>query len=223
MSSLTDRLSLIVDEKFNGKWARLGDACGLSRSSLQAIKEGSAPRWDTISRICEACEISSDWLMTGIGSRYRSSEETDRGKSVGRDRLREIAVALDSALRSEGLVIQDAGNKQVIPSVIHDSAQLSGQTFVFGPEKRVVRRTSRDFKAGAEPSTGESYRFKNVGVSMTPELHEFAKIIAEQHDMPFKAYARAALRYAMRHGMNPHEELESQLKISLMDEETRSR
>lgn len=40
--------------------------------------------------------------------------------------------------------------------------------------------------------------------------------------MPVKAYARAALRYAMRHGMNPHEEIESELIISLMDEEARS-
>lgn len=83
------------------------------------------------------------------------------------------------------------------------------------PEKRYVRRSAKDFKAGAEPVIGRgSHRLVEQKLTLTPELLAAAKEAAKDSEIPFAVWARAAFRKALRDSMDPAYELETEVEIA---------
>ena len=62
---LVERLSKMVEIKFNGTWNKLAKASDVKPQTLQSIKQGTEPKAYTISRISKALGVSVDWLLTG--------------------------------------------------------------------------------------------------------------------------------------------------------------
>ena len=67
MTQFSDRLAKSVDDFAGGNWAELARRAGLTRSTLQQIKNGADPRGDTLLRISRALDVSVDWLLSGEG------------------------------------------------------------------------------------------------------------------------------------------------------------
>jgi hypothetical protein len=82
------------------------------------------------------------------------------------------------------------------------------------PEKRYVRRTADEFKAGAEPvRESGSHRFVRQSVTLTPELVEASKNEAESQGVPFTVWVRAAVRKALRDGLDVETELGTEINL----------
>ncbi len=83
------------------------------------------------------------------------------------------------------------------------------KTIYIPSEEKYVRRTKDEFKAGAEPVSGTSHRMTKVGAYVLPELEEAAKCDATSHGVKFAQWMRAAMRKALREGIDPEHELTS--------------
>lgn len=82
------------------------------------------------------------------------------------------------------------------------------------PEKRYVRRTADEFKAGAEPvRESGSHRFVRQSVTLTPDLIEAAKAESAAQGVPFTVWVRAAVRKALREGLDVETELSTQIDL----------
>lgn len=92
------------------------------------------------------------------------------------------------------------------------------KTYTLAPERAYVRRTAKEFAAGAEPVTvSGSHRLKQVALTLTPDLHAAAKQAAEQADIKFVEWVRAAIRGALRNGMDARYELDTPVEIEAED------
>lgn len=77
------------------------------------------------------------------------------------------------------------------------------------PEKKYVRRTTEEFKAGAEPvRKTASHRFIRTNISMNPEVKTAAEAFAKQQGLTLSEWVRAAMRKALRDGMDGSHELD---------------
>ncbi len=82
------------------------------------------------------------------------------------------------------------------------------------PEQKYVRRTTEEFKAGAEPvRDGGSHRLKQVALTVSPELHTVVKEQASAEGVSFIFWVRAATRKALREGIDVKKELETPVEI----------
>ncbi len=61
--TLSERLTGLVEKRFNGNWNEFARNCDLRPSTVQRIKEGNDPRIDTVLRIAKALNVSVDWLL----------------------------------------------------------------------------------------------------------------------------------------------------------------
>lgn len=87
-------------------------------------------------------------------------------------------------------------------------------TRIIPPEKKYIRRTAEEFAEGAQPvrSSG-SHRMVNAGLLLTPDLKTASVEAAGMHGVGFADWVRAALRKALREGMNPHFELGTEIEL----------
>ncbi|WP_130472775.1 LexA family transcriptional regulator [Candidatus Magnetaquicoccus inordinatus] len=69
------RLNDVVNQEDIGNWAQLSKVANIPMSTLQSIKKGVNPGFDTISRIAAATGISLDWLATGEGPKMRGKHD----------------------------------------------------------------------------------------------------------------------------------------------------
>lgn len=60
-----ERLDFVVNDKLHGNWADLSRKSGLAASAIHKIKNGTEPKISSLKRICDALNVSSDWLLTG--------------------------------------------------------------------------------------------------------------------------------------------------------------
>ena len=86
-TTVSERIRLIIDEKFEKSITDFAKATGINRTTVSNIlnpkpnKEGEikevAPTLETMQRIIECREINidADWLMTGEGHPYKGEEE----------------------------------------------------------------------------------------------------------------------------------------------------
>ncbi|MBF0614102.1 MAG: helix-turn-helix transcriptional regulator [Magnetococcales bacterium] len=68
---LTRRFNFILDQYFDGKAANLFRASGVPQANLSGYKEGKEPNLDALTRIALACNVTTDWLLTGEGPMRR--------------------------------------------------------------------------------------------------------------------------------------------------------
>jgi len=81
-------------------------------------------------------------------------------------------------------------------------------------EERYVRRTTEEFKAGAEPVRDSgSHRMKATNVLLIPELHTAIKQAAKKNDVTLSLWLRAALRKALREGVDVQRELDTEIVL----------
>jgi hypothetical protein len=99
---LAERLGQIVDERYSGNWSKLADFCGIPKTSMQSLKEGRSPRWDTIVRVCTPTGISADYLLTGRGPRFRT--ENSGGFTPDERYIVEVFRSLPDTARQSALV-----------------------------------------------------------------------------------------------------------------------
>lgn len=91
---------------------------------------------------------------------------------------------------------------------------------VIDAEKGYVRRTAEQFAAGAEPVRGGgSHRMTNVGLPLTYELREVTKATAEAMGVKYTNWMRAALRKALREGVDVEKELSTPIEVEVPEPE----
>lgn len=128
------------------------------------------------------------------------------------------------------LIISDdqIGNGQIkydINKAIDKLEEKHGVKFILvkriiDSEKGYVRRTAEQFAAGAVPSKpGYSHRLKSAGLKVTGELHEAIKAAAELHNVDRNEFMRAAIRAALRRGIDVQYELETPVEVDLPEPE----
>lgn len=87
---------------------------------------------------------------------------------------------------------------------------------IIGAEKGYIRRTAEEFAAGAEPVRGGgSHRMSNVGLPLTDELREATKATAEAMGVKYTNWMRAALRKALREGVDVEMELATPIEVEI--------
>lgn len=74
-SSFHKRLVSLVEEVGNPN--AFANKVGVSPSGIHRLMEGGTPGMPLLIKICDAFNISSDWLSRGIGQKYLSSENVD--------------------------------------------------------------------------------------------------------------------------------------------------
>jgi len=75
--TLSERLTYLIEKRFNGNWNELARQCDLRPSTIQGIKEGNAPRIDTVLRIAQTLNVSVDWL---VGNNVEETENDMKNK-----------------------------------------------------------------------------------------------------------------------------------------------
>ncbi len=71
MSSLIERLEIIVRDNANGKHTVFARNCGIKETTfLNYIKHGRNPGYTSLLNICEVYKVNINWLLTGRGSKY---------------------------------------------------------------------------------------------------------------------------------------------------------
>ena len=68
MSGFHDRLSLLVDDVYEGVWSKFASAIGFTPQAMHKIKNGADPSAKTLTAIATEANISIDWLLTGQGA-----------------------------------------------------------------------------------------------------------------------------------------------------------
>ena len=101
---LTYRLNLICDQQFGGRMSNLHRASGVPQANLSGYKEGKEPNLDALTKIASACNVTTDWLLTGEGP-MRREEET--AVILHKEGL--VYVAAFSGVAPAGAQTHDAG------------------------------------------------------------------------------------------------------------------
>ncbi|MDN4754540.1 S24 family peptidase [Porphyromonadaceae bacterium W3.11] len=69
MSTINERVQLLIDTFYNGSQKDFASAVGTSTSVINGIvgKRGSSPSFEVLSKIYATVDISADWLISGNG------------------------------------------------------------------------------------------------------------------------------------------------------------
>ena len=124
------RLTYLVEERLGGNWAELSRISGLSGSSIHKIKNGSELKLTSLEKICNALNVSLDWLVTGRGEISRLDEAVndataDRESAT----LLEMIIALPPAEKSTALSLLKSQfsafeQKKQLDALIKEVAEL---------------------------------------------------------------------------------------------------
>lgn len=98
---ITNRIEMIVDEKYGRSWNKLAKALGITASTLQRVKDGGGVKADFIIRFCEINKINTDWLLTGEGAKHNYAymtlsaikELADKGDKDAKRMLHRLGLA----------------------------------------------------------------------------------------------------------------------------------
>lgn len=82
------------------------------------------------------------------------------------------------------------------------------------PEKKYVRRSAEEFQKGAKPVTGGSHRFQRINVSLNPDVKAVAEFLADKQGINLSEWIRAAMRKALREGMDAKWELSETVELT---------
>ncbi len=83
MRHFRDRLELLIERRFGGKWTHLAREAALSHGSVNNYLKGTAnPGYRQISQICEASGANANWLILGEGPMFRG-EAGEHGPPSG--------------------------------------------------------------------------------------------------------------------------------------------
>lgn len=85
-------------------------------------------------------------------------------------------------------------------------------------EEKYVRRSRDDFEAGAKPVVGDSVRMERISLLLSPELLAAASRVADDADTKRTYWLRAAIRKALREGVDVQYELETPIKLEAPNE-----
>lgn len=97
-------------------------------------------------------------------------------------------------------------------------SHLADKNIVIIPaEKTHVRRTKDEFEAGATPLSQTSYRMKKIGVLATPEVIQAVDASAARSGVKQSQWMRAAIRKALREGVDVDFELETPIEVAAPD------
>ena len=77
---ITERLIELIEEHAGGKSTVFARNTGIPPSTFQYYRQGRIPKWDHTIRICDTCNVSIDWFLTGRTPK-RLNEKTEEGKS----------------------------------------------------------------------------------------------------------------------------------------------
>lgn len=109
-----NNLELLVNQEFDGNWKKFSEYVGVSYNTIHSIKEGSAPRVDTVCQILSKTHVSSDWLLLGEGTQYKSGGIATTGKhardfqdypEIGTALVLDVVLFIDSWLSRNGKVM----------------------------------------------------------------------------------------------------------------------
>jgi transcriptional regulator with XRE-family HTH domain len=70
LEKLTERIRLIVGAYYVSEVAELVD---MNPETVRRYIRGAAPSAQFLMRLANACDVSSDWLLRGVGPRHRSN------------------------------------------------------------------------------------------------------------------------------------------------------
>jgi transcriptional regulator with XRE-family HTH domain len=125
------RLTYLVEERLGGNWAELSRISGLSGSSIHKIKNGSEPKLTSLEKICNALNVSLDWLVTGRGEISCLDNEAVNDAAADKESamLLEMIMALPPAEKSTALSLLKSQfsafeQKKQLDALIKEVAEL---------------------------------------------------------------------------------------------------
>lgn len=85
MSTINERIRIIIDSQYGGSQRAFADSVGTSSSVVNGIvgKRQSSPSFELAQKISTIANISPDWLLFGNGPMKRSYEQADHSNTVG--------------------------------------------------------------------------------------------------------------------------------------------
>ena len=96
--NFVERLKLIIEKNFEGKWTLLAKKANISPGSFKRYLDGTAkPGFEQLIRICEVSNVNPTWLLTGKGPMLFCEEGTFTGED-------DISPEVKKALKSHPLI-----------------------------------------------------------------------------------------------------------------------
>ena len=78
MDNFSDRLKILIAERYGGKWTRLARDAALAHGSVSSyLNSASHPGFQQISRICEVSHVNANWLILGEGPMFRDEPHSE--------------------------------------------------------------------------------------------------------------------------------------------------
>lgn len=115
MDGYQERMKIVLNYKFGGRYSNLASALGCAKTTIKRIfiKNGPYDKW--VGRICDIVPgLNKEWILTGIGESGISDDScvsSLRGKiseyEIEISRLREVIKSKDSDIATLMKVIRD--------------------------------------------------------------------------------------------------------------------
>lgn len=67
ISVFQHRIKLLIDSRFSGNKSEFSRVTGIPESTIRSYLAGNYPKLDKIAELCEALDVSADWLILGRG------------------------------------------------------------------------------------------------------------------------------------------------------------
>ncbi|WP_315302758.1 helix-turn-helix transcriptional regulator [Tannerella forsythia] len=82
MSTINERIKIIVDKFANGKNTELARLLSTSEANIRNYTGNVMPKFDFLSKIATSFDISPEWLLTGKGNMLREQTEQTESSST---------------------------------------------------------------------------------------------------------------------------------------------
>lgn len=112
-SSISLRISRIIDEFFNGNKSEFARIAGIAESNVRSYLSGSIPKADVLEKIAQNTAVSCEWLLTGSGAMVKPAK--NRFSQMTEQEIEEITKA---TISDELVKAYQRG--EIYPASIHD-------------------------------------------------------------------------------------------------------
>lgn len=100
--TIHDRIALCVQEYGNGKNTVFADKVGISEGNIRGYIKGVVPKADVLEKIVKCCDVSSEWLLTGVGDMSRRNHQIKIDK-ISKNTENSIPTAVISQEKGQGI------------------------------------------------------------------------------------------------------------------------
>jgi hypothetical protein len=85
MSSINDRINILVNNFFDGNNSKFAELLNTSEANIRNYRSKTEPKIDVLVQISEKLEINYEWLLTGHGAMLKGSAKSVNQSIVGQN------------------------------------------------------------------------------------------------------------------------------------------